>query len=158
MVDFVFEVVRIIGDYARKEGFEITTSVDEGLPATSFDRDAIIQALINLTANAVKYSEDIKRIEVGARYERDSILLWVTDQGTGIGPQELPHLFDKFFRGGEHLTREIGGTGLGLAIAKKTVDLLGGEVSARSTLGAGSTFEILLPIRQTEQMSVKEVR
>jgi signal transduction histidine kinase len=156
--DVVFEVVRIIGDYARKEGFEITTSVDEGLPATSFDRDAIIQALINLTANAVKYSEDIKRIEVGARYERDSILLWVTDQGTGIGPQELPHLFDKFFRGGEHLTREIGGTGLGLTIVQHIVQVHGGEVSARSTLGAGSTFEILLPIRQTEQMSVKEVR
>jgi|GEM_PF-6632800 len=156
--DVVFEVVRIIGDYARKEGFEITTSVEEGLPASSFDRDAIIQALINLTANAVKYSEDNKRIEVGARCERDSIVLWVTDQGTGIGPQELPHLFDKFFRGGEHLTREVGGTGLGLTIVQHIVQVHGGEVSARSTLGEGSTFEIRLPIRQKEQMSVKDVR
>jgi len=154
--DVVFEVVRIIGDYARKEGFEITTSVEEGLPATSFDRDAIIQALINLTANAVKYSEDDKRIEVGARCERDSILLWVSDHGAGIDAEEVPHLFEKFFRGGEHLTREIGGTGLGLSIVHHIVQVHGGEVSARSTVGEGSTFEILLPIRHAELMSAKE--
>ncbi len=148
LADVVFEVVRIIGDYARKEGFEITTSVEEGLPATSFDRDAIIQALINLTANAVKYSKEDKRIEVGARQERDSILLWVTDHGDGIDPDEVPHLFEKFFRGGEHLTREIGGTGLGLSIVHHIVQGHDGEVSARSTLGVGSTFEIRLPIRQ----------
>lgn len=156
--DVVFEVVRIIGDYARKEGFELTTSVEDGLPATSFDRDAIIQALINLTANAVKYSEDDKRIEVGARCERDSILLWVSDHGAGIDAAEVPHLFEKFFRGGEHLTREIGGTGLGLSIVHHIVQVHGGEVSARSTVGVGSTFEIRLPIRHAEQMSAKERR
>jgi len=149
--DVIFEVVRIIGDYAGKEGFVITTEVDEGLPATSFDRDAIIQVLINLTANAVKYSGDDKRIEIGARSERGSIVLWVTDHGPGIDPEELPRLFNKFFRGGEHLTREIGGTGLGLAIVQHIVHAHDGEVSARSTLGEGSTFEIQLPVRQLQQ-------
>jgi len=156
--DVVFEVVRIVGDYARKEGFEITTSVADDLPATSFDRDAVIQALINLTANAVKYSEEDKRIEVGARNERDSIVLWVADHGPGVDPQELPHLFEKFYRGGEHLTREIGGTGLGLAIVQHIVHAHGGKVSARSTPGEGSTFEILLPVRQEEQAMSAEGR
>ncbi len=149
--DVIFEVVRIIGDYAGKEGFVISTSVEQDLPATSFDRDAIIQVLINLTANAVKYSGDDKRIEVGARLDRGNIVLWVTDHGPGIGPEELPRLFNKFFRGGEHLTREIGGTGLGLAIVQHIVHAHDGEVSARSTLGEGSTFEIQLPVRQPQQ-------
>lgn len=156
--DVIFEVVRIVGDYARKEGFEITTSVADDLPATSFDRDAVIQALINLTANAVKYSEDDKRIEVGARTERDTIVLWVADHGPGIDPEELPNLFEKFYRGGEHLTREIGGTGLGLSIVQHIVHAHGGKVSARSTPGEGSTFEISLPVRHQEQTTSAEGR
>ncbi|MBJ93823.1 MAG: hypothetical protein CMP23_05025 [Rickettsiales bacterium] len=156
--DVVFEVVRIVSDYAEKEGFEIKTSVQDDLPATMFDRDAIVQALINLTANAVKYSEDDKRIEVGARSQEHSVVLWVQDHGPGIDAEELPHLFEKFFRGGDSLTREIGGTGLGLAIVHHIVQVHGGEVSAKSTLGAGSTFEIMLPVRQGQPMRTGDGR
>jgi len=144
--DIVYEVEQIIGDYVKREGFELTTNVQGALPPASFDRDAMIQALINLTSNAVKYTKDDRRIEIGARAERDSILLWVADHGPGIDPKELPHLFEKFFRGGDHMTREVGGTGLGLAIVEHIAAAHGGSVSVRSKLGEGSTFEIRLPV------------
>ncbi|HCP46861.1 MAG TPA: hypothetical protein DIU15_12515 [Deltaproteobacteria bacterium] len=144
--DIVYEVEQIIGDYVKREGFELTTNVQGALPPASFDRDAMVQALINLTSNAVKYTEDDRRIEIGARAERDTILLWVADHGPGIDPKEIPHLFEKFFRGGDHMTREVGGTGLGLAIVQHIVAAHGGTVSVRSELGEGSTFEIRLPV------------
>ena len=149
----VFEVERITGDYVRKEGFTLTTSVEEGLPPTAFDRDAVIQALINLMSNAVKYSGEDKRIEMGVELQRDSIVLAVTDHGPGIDPKEIPHLFEKFYRGGDHMTREIGGTGLGLSIVNHIVSAHGGRVNVKSKLGEGSRFELILPVQQVSAAS-----
>jgi signal transduction histidine kinase len=154
--DAVFEVERITGDYARKEGFVLTTTVDQDLPATAFDRDAIIQALINLMSNAVKYSREDKRIEMGARNQRDSIVLWVQDHGPGIDSKEIPHLFEKFYRGGDHMTREVGGTGLGLSIVRHIVSAHGGQVGVQSKPGEGSLFEIELPVSQVSDLTGAE--
>ena len=144
--DAVYEVERITGDYVRSEGFELTSFVDDDLPPTAFDRDAIIQALINLMSNAVKYSQDDRRIEMGARNERDSIVIWVRDHGPGIDPKETPHLFEKFYRGGDHMTREVRGAGLGLSIVHHIVSAHRGEVTVDSKPGEGSVFEITLPV------------
>jgi signal transduction histidine kinase len=151
--DSVFEVERITGDYVRSEGFTLEAKVDEGLPATAFDRDAIIQALINLMSNAVKYSRNDRRVEMGARLERDNIVLWVRDRGPGIDPREVPHLFEKFYRGGDHMTREVGGTGLGLSIVQHIASAHGGRVAVHTKLGEGSTFEILLPVQSVEDLN-----
>jgi signal transduction histidine kinase len=156
--DAVFEVERIVGEYARKEGFELSVAVADDLPATAFDRDAIVQALINLVSNAVNYSRDDKRVEVGARTERDSIVLWVQDHGPGIDARDLPHLFEKFYRAGSHLTREVGGTGLGLSIVKHIVEAHGGRVSVQSRLGEGSRFEVELPVQDPADAGRAEKR
>ena len=144
--DALFEVERITGDYARKEGFTIETSVDDALPPVCFDRDAMIQALINLVSNAVKYSRDEKYIELGAAPSRDGITIWVEDRGPGIEAAEIPHLFERFYRGGDHMTREAGGTGLGLSIVQHIVSAHGGRVGVDSKVGRGSRFEIILPL------------
>lgn len=150
--DTVYEVERITGDYARKEGFALTTAVEPGLPPTAFDRDAIVQALINLMSNAIKYGRDDKRIEMGARMQRDSIVLWVQDHGPGIDAREMPRIFEKFYRGGDHMTRQVGGTGLGLSIVKHIVAAHGGSVNVQSRPGEGARFEIVLPVCQASDL------
>lgn len=156
--DAVHEVERITGDYVRKEGFTLTTTVPDDLLATAFDRDAIIQALINLMSNAVKYSKDDRRIEMGVEMVRDSILLFVRDHGPGIDPKDQPHLFEKFYRGGDHMTREVGGTGLGLSIVQHIVSAHRGKVGVTSKIGEGSRFEITLPVQSVEQLAGSEGR
>lgn len=145
--DAIWEVERITGDYVRSEGFQLTTDVAPDLPATAFDRDAIIQALINLMSNAVKYSRDDKRIEIGARQKGEKLELWVRDHGPGIDAKDIPHLFEKFYRGGDALTREVGGTGLGLSIVQHIVDAHEGRVYVESAPGQGATFSIEIPLR-----------
>lgn len=154
--DAVYEVERITGDYVRSEGFKLTCTVAEDLPATAFDRDAIIQALINLMSNAVKYSGGDKRVEMGARIERDSIAIWVRDHGLGIDERDIPHLFEKFYRGGDHMTREVRGAGLGLSIVHHIVSAHGGRMQVQSKVGGGSTFEIVLPISTVAELSGSE--
>ncbi len=144
--DMIYEVERIIGDYVRKEGFEFEVSVDGELPPVRFDRDAIVQALINLVSNAVKYSEETRSVALRAALDRDSIRLSVADRGAGIDAKEIPHLFEKFYRGGDHMTREVGGTGLGLAIVQHIVLAHDGRIDVESVKGEGSTFTITLPV------------
>jgi len=154
--DAVYEVERITGDYVRSEGFTLTCTVADDLPATAFDRDAVIQALINLMSNAVKYSGEDKRVEMGARGERDSIIIWVRDHGPGIDERDIPHLFEKFYRGGDHMTREVRGAGLGLSIVHHIVSAHGGRMQVLSKLGEGSTFGIVLPISMVSELSGSE--
>ena len=154
--DAVYEVERITGDYVRSEGFTLRAFVDDDLPPTAFDRDAIIQALINLMSNAVKYSQDDKRIEMGARSDRDSIAIWVRDHGPGIDPKEIPHLFEKFYRGGDHMTREVRGAGLGLSIVQHIVSAHRGHVTVDSKPPDGSTFTIVLPVSTVAQLEGTE--
>jgi signal transduction histidine kinase len=158
IADTLYEVERITGDYARKEGFTLTTVLDEALPPICFDRDAMIQALINLVSNAVKYSHDEKYIEIGATTSKDSIIIWVEDHGPGIEASEIPHLFERFYRGGDHMTREAGGTGLGLSIVQHIVAAHGGRVGVDSKVGRGSRFEIILPLDGPTEGTGSETR
>ena len=154
--DAVYEVERITGDYVRSEGFTLSCEVADDLPPTAFDRDAVIQALINLMSNAVKYSGEDKRIEMGARVERDNITLWVRDHGPGIDERDVPHLFEKFYRGGDHMTREVRGAGLGLSIVHHIVSAHGGRMQVQSKLGEGSTFEMILPVSTVGELAGSE--
>ena len=156
LADALYEVERITGDYVRSEGFTLNTEIADDLPATAFDRDAIIQALINLMSNAVKYSGEDKRVEMGARAERDSIALWVRDHGPGIDERDIPHLFEKFYRGGDHMTREVRGAGLGLSIVHHIVSAHRGRMQVQSKLGEGSTFEMILPVSTVAELTGSE--
>ena len=158
VADAVYEVERITGDYARKEGFEVTTELPDNLPPVCFDRDALIQALINLVANAVKYSDERKYIELGASLSKRSVRIWVEDHGPGIEPDEIPRLFERFYRGGDHMTRQAGGTGLGLSIVQHIVDAHGGSISVDSEVGRGSRFEIILPLEGPPNGASSETR
>ena len=101
----------------------------------------------NLLENAVRYSPEGSRVEVDlAQDKRDLARLTFKDYGVGIPSEELPHIFERFYRGDPSRTRATGGFGLGLAIAKALVEAYGGTISAESTLGKGTCMTVQLPL------------
>jgi two-component system phosphate regulon sensor histidine kinase PhoR len=110
------------------------------------DAQAVHQILTNLLDNAIKYTPDGGRVTVGARpIERDMVEIFIRDTGLGIPPQELPRLFERFYRVDKARSRALGGTGLGLAIVKHLTRAQGGDVRVESQPDHGSTFYFTLP-------------
>ncbi len=103
------------------------------------------QAVVNLVDNALKYSGTTTPVQVSARADGGRVLITVRDEGCGIAPEHLPRIFERFYRADRARSRNLGGTGLGLAIVKHIAQAHGGEASATSTVGEGSTFTIALP-------------
>lgn len=108
------------------------------------DPERIREVITNLFDNAVKYTEEGK-ITIGMHTEDKSATIHVTDTGAGIPKEDIPHLFQKFYRVDNSATRQIGGTGLGLFISRKIIELYNGRVWVDSVSGEGSTFNISLP-------------
>lgn len=125
------------------------------LPPIYADRDKVRQVLVNLITNAVKYSPNGGEIRLTVTEHADLppdhpkgqfVLIAISDQGIGIAPEDLPRIWERFYRVDNGNTRRIGGTGLGLSIAKALVELHGGRIWAESKLNKGSTFYFTLPV------------
>jgi two-component system, OmpR family, phosphate regulon sensor histidine kinase PhoR len=126
------------------------------------DSQAIYQILSNLLDNAVKYTPEGGVIMVGSRPFSDlngerRVEVFVRDSGAGIPPEDLPRLFERFYRVDKARSRELGGTGLGLAIVKHLVRAHGGEVRVESQLGQGSTFLFTLPVDDSPERQAQEL-
>ena len=113
------------------------------------DSEAVSQILSNLLDNAIKYTPPGGRITVGASPRDGSMELFVRDTGIGIPPEELPRLFERFYRVDKARSRELGGTGLGLSIVKHLVAAHGGATRVESRLNQGSTFFFTLPVDES---------
>ena len=125
----------------------VTIRVEEPttvLPTIWSDRKKIFRILVSLLGNAVKFT-DRGEIVVGLWLANDRLVYRVQDSGIGIAPEVQQFVFDEFRQGDGSPTRRYGGSGLGLALARRLVQLLGGTIEMRSTLGAGSTFTVELP-------------
>lgn len=113
------------------------------------DASRLEQVVVNLVGNAVKFTPARGRVEVGARpFTQDGVPgveLWVKDNGIGIAPDALPHIFDKFYQAENSSTRTAGGTGLGLPITQKLIEAHGGWITVESVEGKGTTFRAFLP-------------
>lgn len=109
------------------------------------DKDAVTEALINLISNAIKYSHDEKEITVSIAQQNGFVTLQVADHGIGIPSEDIPHIFEPFYRAKERKTHGAGGAGLGLAIVKHIMDAHNGKVEVRSTHGKGSLFTLIFP-------------
>ncbi len=109
------------------------------------DAQKIYQVLLNLLDNATKYSDPGAQVNVRVLDDVDSVTVRISDTGVGIPEEDLPNLFDRFYRVNKDRSRTTGGSGLGLAISKQIVELHGGHLSVKSEVGAGSTFDVRLP-------------
>ncbi|HIC95559.1 TPA: HAMP domain-containing protein [Candidatus Bipolaricaulota bacterium] len=136
----------------EKRGIELKVELPPGLPKLELDSDRIEQVLHNLLANAERYTPEGGRITISVADRPEEVLVSVTDTGKGISPEELPYIFERFYRGGGSLShraaprgRGRGGAGLGLAIAKGLVEAHGGRIWAESEPGKGTKVSFALP-------------
>lgn len=118
----------------------------KNLGPVNIDPDKFGEVLYNLVDNALRYTQDGKIVISGEKVDPEKVYLKVSDTGTGIPEEHLPHLFDRFYRVDKTRSRANGGTGLGLAIVKKIVEQHGGTISVESESSRGTTFTITLPV------------
>ncbi len=128
------------------ERLALELNVTPSLSPVAADRDKLRQVLVNLVANAVKYSPAGGRIEVEAWDDDEHVRIVVRDQGLGIAPSEQGRIFEKFYRADANMTRGVSGSGLGLYITRELVHRMGGSISVESEPGKGSTFLVTLPV------------
>jgi two-component system, OmpR family, phosphate regulon sensor histidine kinase PhoR len=127
----------------RSEPVQVEIAPD--LPVVDVDREAMIDALVNLLTNAYKYSRERGNIRLAARQDADTVRIAVIDRGIGIARREHRRIFDKFYRANELLSTEVEGSGLGLAIVRHVMTAHRGRVELESELGKGSTFTLVIP-------------
>lgn len=128
----------------KRGELNLVIGIPSGLSKALADRERIEEVLVNLLHNAIKFTQPGGRIEISAKIEGDSALISVADTGIGIPPDDLPRIFERFYKADK--ARAGGGTGLGLAIAKHIVEMHGGKIWAESADGGGSTFSFTLPV------------
>lgn len=138
------EVVAQLKPLAQRQQVTIAAELQAGLLSVKADKDRIQQTLINLVHNAIKFNHPGGKVTVSAKADGESVTVTVSDTGIGISREDLPHIFERFYKADKARTK--GGSGLGLAIARHTVQAHGGEIRAQSEEGKGSTFSFSLPL------------
>jgi signal transduction histidine kinase len=137
-------------DQVLEEGPIIKLDIPHSLPLVIADRDRTQQVLVNLLGNAIRYTE-IGSITLKAEVESPYLWLSVIDTGSGIAPEDLPQVFERFWRADRSRSSYSGGSGIGLAIAKKLVELQGGEITVSSQVNQGTTFSFSLPLSHQQR-------
>jgi two-component system, OmpR family, phosphate regulon sensor histidine kinase PhoR len=142
----VQKAVEQMSAQARKKSITISINLPEKLPAAMFDETAIVQVLLNLLDNAIKYTPEKGRIYVDVVLKQAMIEISIKDTGVGISENDLPRIFERFYRVDKTRSCELSGTGLGLSIAKHIVLAHNGTISVESVIDQGSTFRFTIPI------------
>jgi heavy metal sensor kinase len=130
---------------AEEKSIRLTSTVDSDVYVEG-DRSHLQQVVVNLVANAIKYTQDGGEVEMRVRRNGNTAVLEVSDNGAGIPDYALPHVFERFYRADKARSRESGGAGLGLAIVKAICTAHGAELNVSSREGKGSVFSIELPL------------
>ena len=138
------EVINKLGYLAKSKKIEITTEF-EPLFSIRMDEDLMRQVFFNLVENAIKYSPEGSKVLISTDEAPQKVVIQIADQGPGIPPEELPHIFMKFYRSRNAKSSKIKGTGLGLYLAKYFVELHRGTIQVDSQLKQGTTFTVELP-------------
>jgi len=131
---------------AEAQAVQITLEATQDLNANA-DPDRLTQVLLNLISNALRHTPSNGKISIQCSAINEQCVVSVTDTGEGIMPEDVPHVFDRFYRGDKSRARERGGTGLGLAIVKSLVEAMGGSIGVESERGKGSRFWFTLAMK-----------
>ncbi len=140
-------------DQARGKSITLETNADLLPPLwINADQEGLRRILINLIGNAIKYTPEEGRVSATLGWDETWVDLTVSDTGIGIAEEDLPHLFEEFFRAKNAREMEAHGTGLGLSIARHLIESLDGKIEVRSTSGEGTTFTVHLPLLSVNEM------
>jgi len=132
---------------AEKQQITITTDLAQNLPVVRADRERIRQTIINLVHNALKFNYVGGKVSLSTRADSESAIVSFADTGIGIAREDLPHVFERFYKADKARSKE--GSGLGLAIAKHTIQAHGGSIWVQSEEGKGATFSFSIPLKAT---------
>lgn len=141
----VAEIVTGLEPRFSEEGVALDIDLADQPQTALLDRDKMRQVIVNLTSNALKYSQRGGWVRLSTATAGDSCTITVADNGAGIDEEHLPHIFERFFRAEKSRSRATGGAGIGLAITKQLVNAHGGQITVSSEFGRGTTFVIKLP-------------
>ena len=151
------DIARLIDDVCAKIAGQVAqnhitfnTEFPPKIPEVAVDKDKLSAALVNLLGNALKYSPEGGEINFRVERAQNQLSFSVEDSGIGIAAEELPHIFDKFFRSDDDRVQSLTGTGLGLAFTKEVARLHGGDVTVHSELDKGTRFTLTIPVRRED--------
>ncbi|PSL50446.1 two-component system sensor histidine kinase ResE [Salsuginibacillus halophilus] len=150
VVPFLSRMERKFSNLAKEEGIHLTHEHDPEAPVMTADADRLEQVMTNLISNAFRHTAAGGSVNVKSEAVQEGVRLEVTDTGDGIPEEDLPFVFERFYKADKARTRGRSGTGLGLAIAKNIVEHHFGEITVHSKVGEGTTFRIQLPLAQAQ--------
>jgi two-component system sensor histidine kinase/response regulator len=150
--DIITKAIDNVQTHATRKDIEIIPSIDTDLALIEGDEGTLVEALVNIIGNAIKFSRVNSQILVDAKEEAGNVLVSITDTGVGIPKEEIPLIFQDFYQGKSGHVAE-GGSGLGLALTRRIIEAHNGSITVESELGKGSTFTIQLPIMKSDQPS-----
>ena len=143
------EVATRLSPQAKRQQVSLSTELSSDLPLIQADKERLQQVIVNIIHNAIKFTPAGGRVTISTRHSGESVLARISDTGIGISKDDLPHIFERFFKADK--SRSTSGTGLGLAIAKHIVQTHGGSIWVESEEGKGSMFSFSLPLRPDPQ-------
>lgn len=148
LASFLRETVEAHQTQAQERDVSLALEIPAPLPPVEADRDRLAQVLGNLLNNALRYVPSGGHVTIRARGTEEEVAVSVSDDGPGIPPADLPHLFERFWRGDRARRQATGGSGLGLTIARSLVEAHGGRLWVESAAGKGAVFTFTLPVGQ----------
>ncbi len=157
VAEILEEVTASFQPLARRQGhITIVSDVEPDLPLARGDRERIVQVLGNLVRNALRFTSEGGLVSLRAGRQDGGVCVTVEDTGSGIAPDQLERIFERFYRGDDARDRASGGAGLGLAIVRELVEAMGGTVAAESVAGQGSRFSFTLLEARTPTASLQK--
>jgi len=146
ILTFIHYVTESLHSLANAQNLMLRVESEQSKIVIDYDPERFLQIIHNLLSNAIKFTPSGGKVVIRADVKGQWLHVSVTDSGAGIPPEELPHLFERFFQARNQEHAKAGGTGIGLSLTRELVKAMGGEISVESSVGVGSTFLVRLPI------------